>query len=346
VGELLDWIETPSVSGSEGDFADQVAAAGAARGFDVTRLPVGDDGRASLLLCAEEPEVVLCTHLDTVPPWIGARADRTHVHGRGACDAKGIALAMLEAARALLDEGRAGVGLLFTVGEEVDSDGARAAERWRAEREGQGLPVPQPRWIVVGEPTSNRFVSGHKGMLRATLSARGVAAHSSTPRGPSAVHGLVRCCAGLLDVDWGEHPALGAGTLNIGTLAGGVADNVVAAQARADLLLRCVRDPDQDRRRIEAALTPELGLEVHSQYGPVEFEVPAGEAADPVPFGTDAPFLAGWGRPLLIGPGEIALAHTPEERIAIDELDRGVERYRRLAADLLDRSRAADGDQG
>ncbi len=335
VRELLEWIEIPSVSGDETQMTDRLARSIEARGLDLMRIAVGAEGRAALVGCAGVPRVVLCTHLDTVPPWFGGRADRQFVHGRGACDAKGVALAMLEAVDLLLADGLDEVGLLFTVGEEVDSDGARAANAWL--ESGPEVMGSGPEFVVVGEPTSNRFVRGHKGMLRASLEARGVAAHSSQPAGPSAIHDLVHSCSALLGASWGEHPLFGTGTVNIGTIEGGVADNVVAERARAEFLVRSVRGPEQDQAGARACLCGGTALEVHTAYAPVEFLVPDGEPAEVVPFGTDAPYLGAFGRPLLIGPGDIAVAHTEHERIAIRELDAGVARYAAVVRDLLGR---------
>lgn len=339
IAELLDWIDIPSVTGDEPTFADAARRALERRGFDVEPIAVPSDAgsaeRASLFAKVGEPRVVLCTHLDTVPPYFGPRADRTHVHGRGACDAKGVALAMLEAAARLIDGGVRDLGLLWTVGEEVDSDGAVAAERALAS--GALRLERAPEFIVVGEPTRNRFVRGHKGMVRAALEARGVPSHSSKPLGPSAVHELVGCCTKLTTAHWGDHPVFGPGSLNVGTIAGGVADNVVAGQARAELLVRAVEEPDTVVDRIQSSLGEHVALDVQVRYGPVEFHVPAEEESEVVAFGTDAPYLPSWGRPILIGPGDIEDAHTDHERIAIADFERGIERYGRLVRELLAR---------
>ncbi len=100
--KLCDWIAIPSVTEAERDYADALARELSAAGFDVERQTIGKD-RSNLLTRAGLPEVVFCTHLDTVPPWFGPREDGEFVHGRGACDAKGPALAMLLAARRLLE---------------------------------------------------------------------------------------------------------------------------------------------------------------------------------------------------------------------------------------------------
>jgi acetylornithine deacetylase len=323
---LSDWIDIESITGREGDYGDALGRALEQRGFDVEFQHVAP-GRRNVLARAGRPEVVFCTHLDTVPPFIGPRVTGGTVHGRGACDAKGQALAMLLAAEQLVKEGERRVGFLFTVGEEVDSVGAAAADQALGDD-----PAMRDRWAprytIVGEPTDNRFISGHKGIFLADLVARGVAGHSSNPLGPSAVHELVGCCTRLTGSGWGTDPDLGEGTINVGTIEGGLAPNVVAPDARASILVRAVEEPDVVRARIEASLGAHVELvEEREQYGPVRFLVPEGETAEPVGFGTDAPHLRRWGTPLLMGPGSIDLAHTVDERIEASEIDGGAARH-------------------
>jgi acetylornithine deacetylase len=332
--KLCDWIAIPSVTGTEKDYGDALARELAALGLGVERQELAP-GRSNVLARAGMPEVVFCTHLDTVPPYFGPSEDREYVRGRGSCDAKGPALAMIEAAKRLLAEGEDRIGFLFTCGEETDSAGAalaneRLADPWR------------PRFTIVGEPTENRFVGAHKGVYRAELVARGVAGHSSQPVGPSAVHELVDVLSKLLAQDWGRHPLLGHGTLNIGTLQGGVASNVVADRAVAGLLLRAVEDPEVTERKLRACLTPRVELQKpYKSYGPTEFVVPSGETPIPVSFGTDAPHLKRWGKPLLYGPGRIVDAHTDHECLSKRSFERAVEDYARTARELLARAEAA-----
>ena len=198
---IADWIDVASVTGDEGDYADLLARHLTGLGFDV-ELQELEPGRSNVLARAAdggEPRVVFCTHLDTVPPWIAPRVERGVVHGRGACDAKGPALAQILAAERLLLSGRRDVGLLFTVGEEVDGAGAclaneRLAAPWR------------PAYTIIGEPTDNQFVAGHKGVFKCSLRGHGVAGHSSQPIGPSAVHELVAVLGAVLAEDWGHQP--------------------------------------------------------------------------------------------------------------------------------------------
>lgn len=325
---ILDWIDVESITGNEASYADTLARHLGALGFDVEKQEVAP-GRFNLLARTGSPEVVFCTHLDTVPPWIGPSSERSVIRGRGACDAKGPAMAMIEAARILLDEGEQRVGLLFTVGEEVDSAGAAQAngalaEPWR------------PRKVIVGEPTENRFVRGHKGVLKACVKACGVAGHSSEPLGPSAVHGMVETLAKMVNLDLGEHPLFGRGSLNVGTVHGGVAGNVVADRAEADLVLRLVGSPDEATSALRSCLTDDVELAFTKGYGPVEFLVPEGAAGgEVVGFGTDAPFLDKWGTPLLYGPGRIRDAHTDHECLERKSFEEAIGTYAETARGLL-----------
>jgi len=328
IRSVRDWIEIPSVTGSEGDYAACLKREFEKRGFQVELQTVAP-GRANLLARAGQPRVVFCTHLDTVPPFFGSREDSDFIYGRGACDAKGQAAVMLNAGERLLAEGEDRVGFLFTVGEEIDSAGAafantKLADPWK------------PAYVIVGEPTGGRFIRSGKGIYKAQLHASGIAGHSSRPLGPSAVHELVACTHRLLSASWGKHPVHGEGSLNVGQFSGGVAPNVTADQAEASLLIRTVEPFDEVHQRVSANLGEHVcfGKEPFG-YAPIEFHVPAGEESETVAFGTDAPYLSNWGTPLLFGPGAIEDAHTDHEKVAKRDLVSAVERHVRVVRDLL-----------
>lgn len=327
---VLEWVAIPSVTGQEGDYGDALARRCSELGLDVERQQLAP-GRFNVLARGARPRVLVCTHIDTVPGEVPIRADRDAVHGRGACDAKGPAVAMLAAVEALLHAGEDRVGCLFTVGEETDSAGAtlanaRLAEPW------------DPRFVIIGEPTGNRFVRAGKGIYKARLVARGTAGHSSQSVGPSAVHELVTCAHRLLGETWGTHPVLGPGTLNIGTIRGGTAANVVAEHAEFELLVRAVDPIERIQERVERCLTPHVRVEkTHKGYGPIEFEVPPGEEGIAVAFGTDAPYMPRFGTPLLYGPGSILDAHTDHEMVEVRALERAAAEYERTLRVLLAR---------
>jgi acetylornithine deacetylase len=146
-------LETPT--GSEQPAIDLLEEVLRRAGYHTLRQPVSR-GRDNLYGYRERPELVFSTHVDTVPPHLPLVEDETVIRGRGACDAKGLAAAMIAAAERLAAVGERRVGLLFLVGEENGSDGAKAAADFG----------PRGRFLINGEPTENRLSVGQKGTLR------------------------------------------------------------------------------------------------------------------------------------------------------------------------------------
>ena len=298
-------------------------------GGAVERMPVQDD-RFNVFAAWGEPGVVLSTHMDTVPPFFPSSEDGEHIGGRGACDTKGGIAAMIQAAEELLAEGRRGFGLLLVVGEETDSLGAQAANRH----------PPGCRWLINGEPTENRLALGSKGMIYLALEAEGRAAHSAYPDlGDSAIDKLLDVLARLKALPLPADDILGETTLNVGTVSGGRAANVVADHARAEVTLRTVGDTSELRRRLAAAVHAVPGVRIAEIR-----ETPAlhlgslpGFETTIVKYTTDIPRLAAWGEPFLLGPGSIHVAHTPEEKVAKRDLLEAVRLYKEMVRRLLDR---------
>ena len=333
MSQLVDYIrrlvDIPSVTGSEQELASFLDRDLRERGFAVTLQDVVDGRRNVYALSSRVlPRVVFCTHLDTVPPFYASSEDDDYVYGRGSCDAKGVLAAMVFAAAALREQGIEDVGLLFVVGEEVDSVGALAANR---------LPS-RARYVVVGEPTENRMANGHKGGFKFRLTAKGRAAHSAYPHlGESAIDCLLDALADIRGAEWGRSDVLGSATVNIGTLAGGLAANVLAPAAEATVFIRVVGRAAQVRETLDSILArhPATGYEVISQSDAVFCETRPGFDVAPVAFGTDIKSLKTFGKPLLIGPGSIHDAHTSREKIGKKEALDAVGYYQRLALDLL-----------
>jgi acetylornithine deacetylase len=354
-------VDVDSVTGRERAVGELLAvrlgALAGPTGGRVERMPVGggEEGRCNLFAAWGEPAIVLSTHMDTVPPFLPSREDGEAIHGRGACDAKGALAAMVCAAAELLAAGRRGFGLLFVVGEETDSAGAEAANS-----EPRGA-----RWLIGGEPTGNRLAAGAKGALYLALEASGRMAHSAYPElGDSAIDRLLAALDRLRRVPLPASELLGETTINIGTLAGGRAPNVVADEARAEVMIRTVGDTAELRRALDAAVTGGPGSvagpgadqaagSVGSARAGAEAgggvriaasrETPAmrlrtlpGFDTTVVRFTSDLPRLAAWGEPFLLGPGSIHLAHTPEERVGKDELREAVRLYAQLVRRLQD----------
>jgi len=318
-------IAIPSVTGNERRITRFVADLLESAAWRVTRQPVSG-GRENVWATRGNGRVTLSTHLDTVPGDLGHRLVDGRVYGRGACDAKGIAAAMLCAADRLVHSGEERFDLLFVVGEEGGSDGARAAN---------GLG-PTSRYLVNGEPTEGVLANAAKGTLRVTLRTTGVEAHSAYPeRGRSAIDEMMTLLAGLPGLALPSDPELGPTAVNVGTLSGGTAANVVAGTCEAELMVRLVGEPAP----VQEAVLEWVGGRAEIEWGsyvPVQrFHVLDGFDVAPVGYTSDAPLLSNWGTPLLYGPGSIHVAHTPEEHVSVADLHRAVDDYVRIVRALV-----------
>ena len=325
-GLTRELIELASPTGHEAAVAEFLRGYLEAAGFEV-ELQLLDRGRANLYARAGDPLVVFSTHTDTVPPHIACREDDSFIYGRGACDAKGILAAQIKAAEKLRREGIRDLGLLFVVGEESGSDGARAANT-----------IPNRcRFLINGEPTENKLALGSKGAVRVELTTTGRAAHSAYPeQGESAILKLLDVLNDLRAMRLPADPVLGEATCNIGTIAGGVQANVIPDSAKAEVMFRIASDLDLVKRMLASTVNGRAELRYTFECEPVFLQALEGFETTVVAFTTDIPLLTNWGQPLLVGPGSILDAHTPGERVAKKELLRAVEVYCDLAKRLLE----------
>lgn len=272
------------------------------------------------------PDIVLSTHMDTVPPYVGFREDDDFLYGRGTCDAKGIIAAQVAAAERL-HAGGVKVGLLFVVGEERDSAGAKVANK-----NSKGS-----KFLINGEPTDNRLALASKGALRVELRAKGKMAHSAYPElGESAIEKMVEALHDVLAMPLPVEPEIGPSTLNIGLISGGRAPNVIPDAAEAHLLVRLV-GPSQDvKDAIEKVVGDRADVAYSLDLPFVRMRKVEGLETMIAKFTTDIPSLTAWGEPFLLGPGSIHVAHTPFEKIAKKELLEAVDLYCDLAGKLAD----------
>jgi len=293
--------------------------------YDVS-LQEAAPNRFNVIAFAGKPELVFSTHIDTVPPYLPVGEDEEYLYGRGACDAKGIVAAQIEAAENLRASGASRVGLLFVVGEERDSVGALAANK---------IP-PGSRFLIDGEPTDNHLALGSKGSLRVEISARGKAAHSAYPQmGESAILKLLDLLEEIRAMALPHDPILGESTCNIGVLEGGTKANIIPDSARAELMFRSVEPIELLKERLEVLIAGRADSRYLFEVPPFIMQAMEGFDTTVVSFASDAPFLTEWGKPFLLGPGSILNAHTDHERISKQELLEGVELYVRLARTLL-----------
>jgi acetylornithine deacetylase len=323
-------VDIESTTGHEKNVGDylfaHLSALAAQHGGRVERM-AAEANRDNIFAAWGEPVVTLSTHMDTVPPFFASREDGEFVWGRGACDAKGIIAAMIAAAEKLLASGARNFALLFVVGEERNSVGAKVA-----------AAAPRgSRFLINGEPTENRLALGCKGALRFEITARGKLAHSAYPElGHSAIHTLLDVLQDIRRIPLPEDALLGPSTLNIGTMDGGRAPNVVADLAEAEIMFRTVGDPSEIRRAVLAAAGNRVEAREVLHTPAVQLARFDGLPTTIVAFTTDIPTFEGaWGEPFLIGPGSIHVAHTAEERISKKELSEAVELYARMATQLI-----------
>lgn len=320
-------MEIDSTSGREGAAMDWLENFLSGSDWTVRRIPVTPGRDDILATSVSEPLVTLATHIDTVPPFIPPRLDGDTLWGRGACDAKGIAAAMILAAGRLRAK-RVPVALLFVVGEEVSHDGAEAANRIET----------TSSVLINGEPTESTLALGTKGAMRFTLRTHGTAAHSAYPHlGKSAITELVHLLREMENLDLPRDAQLGDTTINVGVISGGVADNVMAPEAEARLMARLVTPPNQlidllrhwvgNRAELEIGITVEL----------VRLGDLPGFKTSVAAYATDIPKLSNWGTPYLFGPGSIHVAHRDDEHVSVAELRSAVDAYVQIATQALAR---------
>ena len=319
-------VDIDSTSGREGEASGWLAAFLRGRGYQVTEQPV-TPGRVNVFARTDrDPLVAFSTHVDCVPPFFPSRVERGLIFGRGACDAKGIIAAQVTAAERLRAAGESRIALLFVVGEERGSDGAKTAN---------AQAPATVRFLINGEPTENRLGTATRGILRVRLRATGRAAHSSFPElGDSAIDKLLDALMVVRGLELPDDPVLGRTHYTVGLIEGGVAPNVVSPNASAELMFRIVGD---GRAVIEKLTVVDGLVEVEQvlEVGAVRLHTVAGFDTAVFPYTTDVPLLTSWGQPLLLGPGSIHVAHTADEHLSVDELHHGIELYASLAARLI-----------
>ncbi len=319
-------VDIESISGNEGAVGAELYEELCRLGYTTHKMPVAHE-RFNVVATLDDrpPHVVFSTHMDTVPPFIPSSEDHENIYGRGSCDAKGIIAAQIAACERLRKEGAA-VGMLFVVGEERDSLGAKIAND----------NAPGSRFLINGEPTENKIALASKGALRVEIIAKGRMAHSAYPElGESAIDKLLAALERLRASKLPHNPEVGPCTLNIGLIEGGRAPNVIPDFAKAQLLYRLVGPSEELRHQITEAVAglaqADFVLEIPFMKLRTVPNIPTMIAA----FTTDIPALSQWGTPVLLGPGSIHVAHTEREFISKKQLHEAVDLYCAIARQLL-----------
>ena len=321
-------MNIPSVSGEEEAVGHWLHDYLKSLGWTVELQKVSDNQNNVIAYLNDRPRVVFSTHLDTVPPFIPPSEDDEKIYGRGACDAKGIIASQITAAEQLRAEGIKDIGLLYTVEEERSSTGARAANEHPL--------AAKCEYLINGEPTDNDLAIGSKGTFRLKIKTSGKAAHSAYPEeGESAVEKLLDILEDVRHTKFPDDEFFGETTVNIGTLEGGVALNVIPPSAEAGLAVRLTTPREPIEHALESLLRGRGEIEVLSCSEPVKMVQVDGFNQKVVRFTTDIPYLTKWGQPLLLGPGSILVAHTSREFVLKKDLEIAVTMYRDLAKKLL-----------
>jgi acetylornithine deacetylase len=320
-------VDVDSTTGKEAAVGELLVRELEGLGYQAQKMPVERD-RCNVYAAPRgqaQPAVVFSTHMDTVPPFFPSSEDTEKIYGRGACDAKGIIAAQIAAAEKLRAESVA-AGLLFLVGEERDSAGAKVANQH----------AMGSKFLINGEPTENKLAVASKGSLRVEITATGRMAHSAYPElGESAIDKLLRALERLRAVQLPSDPEVGATTVNIGVLEGGRAPNVIADHARAQLLYRLVAPADALKQEIVAAAGELAKVDFVLEIPCIRLRTLDGLPTMVAAFTTDIPALSNWGEPLLLGPGSIHVAHTEGEYVEKKQLLEAVELYCAIAERLL-----------
>jgi len=351
----------------ERGLAEFLESAGSALGFAAKRFPVGDSGFNLLLSCrtnSRAPWLLFESHLDTVSvegmtvePFAG-RIREGRIYGRGACDTKGSGAAMLWAMRLYAERAERpnNVAILYTLDEEIGKSGIRAFVA-------RHLPSLEfrPAGVIVGEPTLLRPVAAHNGVVRWAIQTQGIAAHSSDPsKGRSAISMMVKVIEPLesqyIPSLAASHPLTGKAQCSINVIRGGVQINVIPESCEIQIDRRVVpgEDPngvlpavevllDELRRQdsrlnvsqrvifVDPPLDPRGSEALVKTVGQVLGQMGMPSQAVGVGYATDASTFAEAGVPaLVLGPGDVAQAHSCDEWLALDELHKAVQVYLHL----------------
>lgn len=351
-------VEVPSITGSEANATAFLAGYLRDRGFTVETQYVAP-GRHNLWAYigkTQQTRVLATSHIDTVPPfWPYERksedgtllaedaplSSSDTIWGRGTVDAKGSVASLILAVEHLLASDtitEGDVAILVDVGEEKGGEGIRAANNlglsWEA--------------VVFGEPTQLKLGRGHKGGLGFNVTAHGKAGHSGYPElGDNAINRLVSGLTALLNVQLPGSEAFGNTTLNIGTIHGGVAANVIPETAAATVSVRVAGGTPASIEKIITdallAVEPSLSLDFSYGIGPVALDYDVdGFDRIVLNYGTDIPGLKGGHKRYLYGPGDFLVTHSDHEHLAVSDLEEAVDGYKKLITHALGKKEEQD----
>ncbi len=317
VNLLKELVTIPSPSGKEISLGNHLFGLLKKEGFDVKKICL-DNQAFNVLATLGTPNVLLSAHMDTVPGELEIKENKKTIYGRGSCDTKGSMAAMICAAIESKESGLNNFGLLFTVGEETDMEGAKCALSC----------FNKMPFVVVGEPTGLDIVNGHYGILEILIETRGRSVHSSEPeKGVNAIEKLMEALRRIKSID-----IYSKSSMNIGVVSGGVAVNIVPDRAIAKVSFRLHPEDESDYYELCTNATTGLAriekeLEVNSVLCKISKEIRFGKKVRTVKYGTE---LSIFRNGIVLGPGDIRYAHGPEEQVDKEELRQAVKCYEKI----------------
>lgn len=343
INRFLEILRIDSTSGSERALAEHIARTFGTDKSETELYEVGD-GTLNLYMKWGNPQVVFCTHLDTVPPYIAPRVEGETIYGRGTCDAKGQIISMYQACLELEQEGYSHFGLLLLAGEEVGSLGAKEIVSQLGEKKivSQSMrrseqQIPESKYVIVGEPTENKLVEAGKGTKHFMVEIKGKKAHSGYPHlGQDAIQDFVGFVNRLNEINFPADIRLGATTFNIGRLESDNTHNIVSDSVKFRCYFRTTFATDSMVEAVMDSLRSDnVIITLMGGDAPVEFHILDGFDTISVSYGSDAPYLTNFSHRMLYGAGSIVTAHTENEQVTMAELEQSVKDLKTIFKKLI-----------
>ena len=307
-------LNIPSVSGEEKEIAEFLVDR-LSRTFKVETQNVGNN--FNILATCGKPDIILTTHMDTVPGLLEIKEDNDYLYGRGACDTKGIIAAMVCACEEAVKEGFNNFGILLDVCEETDFSGINEA-----------INLVNPVFVIIGEPTNLDIVYGQKGLLGVKLICNGKSAPGSSPKlGVSAINNLISNLTKINNLNLPEDDFLGKTTFNIGIIKGGNAVNIVPDYAEATIEFRTVTNNKELINLIKQNVGYSI-VEILYNFeivinNDLEFIKYLNLNKRTVSYFSEMYFWNNKSKTIVFGPGNYEVAHTNSEKISKNDITKG-----------------------
>ena len=317
---LIKLMEIESTSGMESSIAYFLIENYLPAGSEIEIQPT-DEGFKNVYYKWGKPEIIFNSHFDTVPPYIPPSVQDNIIYGRGSCDAKGQLVVMSAACEQLYKEGYTNFGLLMNAGEEVGSYGAMKANEL----------IKGIKYCIVGEPTENKLIKASKGNINVDVIFKGKSCHSGYPEHGENAISKMNAFINLLDrmfadKSFPEDDILGPSTYNIGMLSSSNAHNVLSDHVRMKIFFRTTFiTHDILLDLIKKYMDSGTEIIENFRHDPIKFETFPGFETGIVSYGTDAPSMPNLGKKILYGPGSILDAHTENEHIKIEDMNKAVD---------------------